>query len=411
MSAKTHFPFFRWIAKTLTGRWARRVYVIILSVLLIATTAARLRSYLMARKIQAVLHGLSEIRIDQTTEEQLFRTVPYLRRGEDWYRGNPPRGEDWEGGGNTPRHWCYTEISNESDWLMSRLLWRDTGLRQVAVWLGYRYMDFGASMLVENGKVSEVGYGLSKVPGRPKGATYIVTAESIHGLWKRQPVRITSEEDESPQYRIKQTEFSTMFFGRENYLRATYTNDAPPDLIKNAFRLNLSCFWSLQECGDAREIAPGLWQDAKSIQKAAYDRLTRGKCPDAIVEGRVRYLPDMSVSLLEVTGSGRVEVNEEGSSFGDQFTDYRLKEVIRGRDPGPQKGVHWRQVIPSPVDPMQTIGNQFSPPTKIGTQVLFFGTQFDSCRFIPATPSALEIVRKTPVAPKKREDEIQTGLL
>lgn len=31
----------------------------------------------MVREIQAVLQGLSEIRLDQTTEEQMTRMVPY----------------------------------------------------------------------------------------------------------------------------------------------------------------------------------------------------------------------------------------------------------------------------------------------------------------------------------------------
>jgi hypothetical protein len=37
----------------------------------------------MARKIDAVVHGFAEIRLDQTTEEQLTKTVPYLAQ-KDW---------------------------------------------------------------------------------------------------------------------------------------------------------------------------------------------------------------------------------------------------------------------------------------------------------------------------------------
>ena len=36
---------------------------------MVISTASRLRAYFMARKIEAVLHGLSEIRLDETTEE------------------------------------------------------------------------------------------------------------------------------------------------------------------------------------------------------------------------------------------------------------------------------------------------------------------------------------------------------
>jgi hypothetical protein len=126
----------------------------------------------------------------------------------------------------------------------------------------------------------------------------------------------------------------------------------------------------------------------------------------------MRYLPDLTVLLLEVTGSRRIEVNEEGDETADWFTDYKLKEVIRGQSSGSWKNVRFRPTIPSPEDPTRRIANQIWPPTKIGTQVLFFGNiKFYSCRIIPATSSALGIVRKTPVPPKRREDEIPMGLM
>ena len=64
-----------------------------------------------------------------------------------------------------------------------------------------------------------------------------------------------------------------------------------------------------------------------------------------------------------------------------------------------------------PSRPYDRIANQIWPETKTGTQVLFFGDLgFDSCRFIPATPSALKIVRKVPVPRKRPEDQIPWGL-
>jgi hypothetical protein len=126
----------------------------------------------------------------------------------------------------------------------------------------------------------------------------------------------------------------------------------------------------------------------------------------------MRYLSDASVLLLEVTGSRRVEVNEEGGRAQDWFTDYELKEVVRGLNFGSWKNVRFRQTIPSPIDPMRQIANQIWPSTKIGSQVLFFGgLGFDSCRFIPATPSALTIVRNTRVPTKRPEDQIPRGLM
>ena len=132
---------------------------------------------------------------------------------------------------------------------------------------------------------------------------------------------VSSVDDESPQYRPR---------GGQKGLYVIYTADAPSKLTERAFHLKLGCFWSLRGCKDAREIAPALWQDAQAIQAATYQQLISEKCPDSIIGGRMRYLPDITVLLLEVTGSRRIEVNEEGGRTEDWFTDYHLREVIRG---------------------------------------------------------------------------------
>jgi hypothetical protein len=404
MRTKPYFPVFHWTVRTLTGRLARRIYVIIVLFTLLLTTAVRLRSYFMARKIQSVLRGLGELHIDQATEEQLAKIVPYLTH------------KDLKVGGFSHRAF-YVHISNESDRLTQvvvvalnaaqsdeLMLW----LEHLADWLGYRFVSFDASVLVQDGKVVHVDYGLANQWERPQYAGYtgyIVSARSVHGFWlpHEMGLEVTSTDDDSPQYRPR---------GLGKSLNVIYTSDASTDLTRRIFDLNLSCFWSLRTCDDAREIAPRLWHDAQAIQEAAYQQLISEKCPDSIVEGRMRYLPDISVLLLEVTGSRQVEVNEDGSRTEDWFTDYKLKEVIRGRSFGSWKNVRFGRTIPSPMDPTRKIANQIWPPTKIGSQVLFFGgLGFDSCRFVPATPSALEIVRKTPVPLKRPEDQIPRGLM
>jgi hypothetical protein len=78
---------------------------------------------------------------------------------------------------------------------------------------------------------------------------------------------------------------------------------------------------------------------------------------------------------------------------------YRLQaeRSHSGRSFGSWKGVRFKRTVPSPTDSTRTIENQNWPQTKTGSQGLFFANlRFDSCRFIAATPSALEIVRKTP---------------
>jgi len=414
MTADTHFPFFRWVFRKLTGRWARRTYAAILLLLLILTTTVRLRSYFMARRIQAILRGLAQVRVDQTTEEQLTKTLPYLTRNE----------EEWKNDGITER-WYYVRVSNESNQLWAEsFFWRFPWAGQLADWLGYRYMSFDASALVQNGRAARVSYCLTKVPVQPRIPGCTVLVDSVHGFWSRgQGPGWWSVDDESPQYHVGQREVPTVVWrgrgsrpegesgpgiGNESGVFVTFTNDAPPEVRKRTIQLNLSCFWSLRRCGDAREIAPGMWQDMQATREAALQRLQAGKCPDSLIEGRMRYLPDVTVLLLEVTGSREMEVNEEGEQTEDRVTDFKLKEVIRGRNVWSWKNVHFRKMIPSPLDRAQTIANWTEPPTKIGTKVLFFGSlYFDSCQFIPASPSALDIVRTTPVPPRRPEDDVE----
>lgn len=403
--SKPQLPFLHWVIRVASGRWARRLYISLLTLLLGLTVAARLRSYFVARRIQAVLHGLEQIRIDETTEEDLPKVVPYLTRGQEWKHGE------------FVQRWYYIKIPDGSGTPRLRFLaysppWTDC-VDEIEFWLGFRYMGFDASVLVQDGKVSKVSYGLAKLLGWPRAVTYIVSANSVHGLWLpyRTGFEVTSQDDLSPEFRIAEVPVATTL-GHEKGLHITFTNDAPAQLTKKAFQLDLSCFWSLRGCGNARDIAPRLWQDAQELQAATYKQLISEKCPDSIVEGRMKYLPDITVLLLEVVGSRRVEVNEDGHRTEDWFTDYKLKEVLRGHSYGSWTNVRHLKAIPSPMDRSTMIANQIWPETKSGTQVLFFGNiKFDSCQLIPATPSALAIVRKSPIPPRRPEDEILTGLL
>ena len=383
--------------RTLSEHFVMRMTVAIILVLLMMTATARMRTYLMARKIQSVLQGLSQIRLDQTTEEQLTNMVPYLNR------------KDWKIDGISHRGF-YVSISNEHFLGVGLIVYLLDWSGQLANWLGFRFMSFDAGVLIEGGKVSQVSYGLANQPIHPQYAGYvgyIVSARSVHGFWRPAPgetgVYVSSENDYSPQYRP--SEYS-------NTLNVIYTYDAPLQVTNRIFNLNLSCFWSLRGCEAVRVIAPDIWNDVRAIRDATYQQLISCKCPDSIIVGRMRYLPDISVLLLEVTGSRRIKVNEEGGVAEDWFTDYKLQEVIRGQNFRSWKNVRFNPMILSPSDPTRTIANQIYPPTEIGTQVLFFGNQiFDSCRFIPATPSAIDIVRKTPIPPRRPEDQVPHGLL
>ena len=96
----------------------------------------------------------------------------------------------------------------------------------------------------------------------------------------------------------------------------------------------------------------------------------------------------------------------------DWFTDYELKEEIRGHSLGSWKNIRFPRTVPSPVDPGQDIANQNWPQTKVGSKVLFFGNiHFQSCQIIPVSPHALDTARKAALPSKRPEDQILEGLL
>jgi hypothetical protein len=167
------FSFFRRIIRAFTGRWPRRIYFAILVLLLLVTAAGRLRSYIMARRMETVLRGFAEIRLDQTTEQQLTKTVPNLAR------------QDWMDRNGVLHHWFGVHISNESDlWLSWLINLRSEWLVYLANWLGYRFMSFDANVLVQDGRVTHVEYGLANQWVRPQRAGYtgyLVSASSVHG--------------------------------------------------------------------------------------------------------------------------------------------------------------------------------------------------------------------------------------
>ena len=132
--------------------------------------------YLAARRMHKVITALSKLEIDKTTEEQLVRTVPYLRRSprdgqitRSLETGNIDLGE---------ARYYYAQFSNEEMWMKYSAFFRalrfcpvgarvtkegyeEGCLSFVPDVVGYRYFAFGASVTLLNGKVSSIRYGIN----------------------------------------------------------------------------------------------------------------------------------------------------------------------------------------------------------------------------------------------------------
>ena len=131
-------------------------------------------------------------------------------------------------------------------------------------------------------------------------------------------------------------------------------------------------------------------------------------CPDRILAGRVRTLPNLNIALLEAIGSRHVDVNREGDLSSEPATDFRLKEVILGHPVGPWTDMRYRGSIPWALSPTGTLANsaRWLFP-RAGERFLYFsGAQFDSCRIVPATPSALSAVCNATPEPRRQEDNL-----
>ncbi len=401
----------RKLLRMLTGRRALRLYLALpLLAVLLLTAGLRVHTYLLTRKIQAVLSGLERLRVDQTSEQELLKTVPYVvRRSFERHTSS----------GTERFYYYYVRVSNEDEilWLSGalntppfRFLWpwraQDgsgepwTVPLRGAYWLGFRYVEFGASAYVLAGRVSSVHYVIGRDMLFGWEHDPLVSVRGAHGFWMHRviPVPVSSADDESPQYRVG---------GDAKLLYVAYTPDAPRELASHAFQLDLSCFWDLRRCGLVRDVAPLLWRDKQAIEARTIARLQgqANRCPDSVLAGRVRTLPDLNVYLLEVIGSRR--------GAGDTPTpNFRLlTEVRRGSPYGPWTDILDDRFFSWPADRAERLQDAVASSLMPGDRVLAFtGARFESCRMVRDTPSAEAAVRAAVPAPRRIEDNTQPGV-
>jgi len=407
-----------WISRTLTGRIARRIYLVLVLALLATSAAVRIYTFVLVQRIEAVIASLSTLQIDKSTEDEVKRTVPYLKRWQ--WEGQLKRSPETADIDMGIEQGYSVAISNESSWMeFGRLIspfasccvnttytkdgYEHNWILALTNLLGYRYVHFGASVVLLNGRVSSISYGVQDRLGFPRQVGTILAVKSVHSFWAsyRRGFEVSSTDDESPQFRVGN--------GTSN-LSVAYTFDAPPDLVAHAFKVALSCFWSIRGCLTPANIAPTLAQDAERIQSAALTRLKGpDPCPARIVAGRSRYLADVSVSLIESEGLRREPINMEGSLGIRTVTDYKLIEVLRGFPVKSLKSVEVRPSVPFPGDYTKQLPNPGPQWPERGKQILLFSNHsFDSCQLVPAAPEAIAVVRNARPTPKRVED--QTGL-
>lgn len=379
--------------------------------LIVASAAARLNTFLLTRKAEAVIAGLSKLQIDETSEAEVLSKVPFLVRGQQ----DREVTKNIELGGvetGTLRGY-YASFSNESTWLpvalfatrFSTVTYPKSGPPKAWTltlmdWLGYRYFSFNASVVLLDGKASSMAYGIADYMVFPRPIGDIVSAQSAHSYWSphQRGFEVSSAADENPQLHIRDV---------EHRLRASFAFDASSAIKSHAFQVRMNCFWAFVGCRDARDVAPALWQDKNEIEAATLARLqSDDPCPERIIAGRVRYLPDLNVAVLEATKPE----NATRSDVGDQVTEmtarYKLIEAVRGHFPDVWQRTVISPTVPFPGDYHRRLPNKGLQWAAPGKQVLAFSNvYFDSCPLVLATPSARSVVKNTISAPRRVEDE------
>jgi hypothetical protein len=224
------FPF-------ILGRRARRIYSALLLFLIVLSIGLRVRTYLLTRRICAVLAGLERVRVDTTTEQQLANIVPYLTLTDDpqsrnrYYRVQIT---NWD-----KQHWLawipsFLDFLQDTRGFGGQDKWESLNPPlKVAYVLGLRHLSFSASVAVLNGIVSSTRYELEPdvLLGYP--LSNFVVARSAHGFstgrsWHLLPVHST--DDESPDLRFGPTagEFSQLR-SPDSAIAVAYTSEAPRD--------------------------------------------------------------------------------------------------------------------------------------------------------------------------------------
>jgi hypothetical protein len=405
------------------SRWltvVRRIFLGLALLVVLLSMGLRFRTYLITRKIHEVLAGLERVEVDKTTETDVLKAVPYLvfgwsgKGGERIYRVEIMSAADRYYYGwtrwvpefllNLGRKEFGGNIDNKSDELGF--------LANTAYLLGWRYLSFEASIVLMNGTVSSISCGLAPDVFLGWPASNFVVVRSTHAFWaeRRRPIPVRSGEDENPYFRfgIVSGQFSWLS-GRDSSIGVAYTPDAPHDLVSHVFQVDLTCFWGLRGCDSVQQVVPLLWTDRTAIEQAAATRLdSQYPCPDRVLAGRVRSMLDLNVALVEVLNSRFEKLNDEAAPGEDLVGDFRIVEAIRGEPQGPLTNLRFRAAIPSSTDTRPRTANPFGALNpKPGERFLFFsGANFDSCRIVPATPSAEAVVRNTTPGPRRIEDDI-----
>ena len=93
----------------------------------------------------------------------------------------------------------------------------------LADWLGYRYLGLSARVVLLDGRVSSMGYGIADGLVFPQVFGSIVSVDSAHARWAPHETsfEVSSTDDERPQFHVE---------GDDGHLADNYLQPGPSEL-------------------------------------------------------------------------------------------------------------------------------------------------------------------------------------
>ena len=388
MALSAHFPTFPWIWRRVKSirPQPRRIALYLAIFLVTVTLALRVVAGIFEYRVLAIVNGLAQVRLDQTTKAEFLKTVPRMG-GFSWTKCSAEE--------------CYSkEVNvwplNSVYYFLAPKMLETPYLRELAFWIGLRFARFSAYVEFKDGKVHCLDYTLGVanagrlIPEMP--FLIIQSARSNKNSF------MPEIDDESPEYRVTESRNSSSGMSAIG-LNVVYTPGAPATLVRNAFDLHLNCVWQLRGCTSTRQFLPSTWQYKTAMESARIARLqSADPCPDRLLPRHVRE--SSTILLAEVA---RLLPNFNSEFLGEcRIVDYRLLQVLKGK--GDRQLEHVLHPVTLSWRYSETkLANPAIRLLYLGSKVLIFSDYPSAlaspCEIVAATPTALQTIETVLASP------------
>lgn len=321
MRLRRSFPIAAWLWRRVTSRWAVRIYLCCVAIIIVLAIELRAEALLFERHAVEIASGLSTLRIGTTSKSEALSRIPCLAVVSS-------KNKDY---GRTGDEYFSVEIPNTkfSRWTLEHVN-DSAALVSLVHWLGVRYWAFSGYVNFSSDTVSSFGYRLvlSTPRAYPMPGVLFVEASS-RKAWDRGP--LDSEVDESPDYEV-----SHYFKWPALQTDVHFKRNAPVELLRHAFDLRLRCLSSLNGCETANQVLPEAEVDRLRIRQAAFERMNGpNQCPITILPHRARDTED--ILLVQVENASPTISKSEFGPY--RLASFRLLRVMKGKTGRPLDNV------------------------------------------------------------------------